>query len=97
MSGTEQAKMFLNEFADAAADLFDGQREDLARFINDEGITALTAEFIATGNESQLAVIAFRLRTFARRSTIQWIQFHREKLTDLMLILGRIAAAFVAP
>ncbi len=90
------AKEMLDAMVDEMAEFIDVERDDFAGFLADQQIELLTAEFLATQNTHQLAIIGFRLRTWARGSTVRAIRKSAAQLNQLIVALGRIAVKAIA-
>lgn len=92
----EMARKFLNQFVTDAAEFVDVQRADLASWLNEQDISELTATFLEQRDQDQLAVVGFRLRTWARRSNVEAVRMAADKLHDLIVFAGNIAIKLLA-
>lgn len=86
---------FLDGVLEAVTRLVDVAREDLAAFVTPE-TTAMAASFAASGDQQQLELLAFRLRTYARTQNLHALIAARETVSDGILFVGFWAAKALA-
>jgi len=70
-------------------------REDLHDFITDQAVVAMTSHFLATGDQGQLAILAFRLNTFARNRKLDALVRIEDQLTTAFIFASNVAFALI--
>jgi len=90
-----KAEDFLNGIVDGLVRWVDTSREELADFIEDRQIIELTNHFLKTGDRAQLAVLGFRLATYARNKNLEALMALGDTLTTAIVFAGNIALAFL--